>query len=217
MRFYLVYRGPLSASSNKSKAEEVATIRDEFHSQLKFLWQTSNTLYRLRFTAQVPEKEEGEKIGSGVEQSPFYIRKDYSLYATLPGWVDLCAPIPLDGKSYIPLIRSSLDLNCHLDILFLRQEDPGALVLQGGDVDNRIKTLFDALRIPSADEQKKNPPKEDPTYCLLESDTLISGFHVNTGRLLMPDTNKPNEVHLVIEVTVRVLNLGTWNVCLMGD
>jgi hypothetical protein len=33
----------------------------------------------------------------------------------------------------------------------------------------------------------------------------------------MPDTNKPNEVHLVIEVTVRVLNLGTWNVCLMGD
>jgi hypothetical protein len=90
-------------------------------------------------------------------------------------------------------------------------------VLQGGDVDNRIKTLFDALRIPTLDEQKKNAPKEDPTYCLLESDTLISGFHVDTGRLLMPETIKPNEVHLVIEVAVRVLNLGTWNVCLMGD
>ena len=57
----------------------------------------------------------------------------------------------------------------------------------------------------------------DQTYCLLESDKLISGFQVKTGRLLMPETIKPNEVHLVIEVTVRVLQVGTWNVCLMGD
>jgi hypothetical protein len=32
MRFYLVYSGPLSASGNKSKAEQVAAIREEFHS-----------------------------------------------------------------------------------------------------------------------------------------------------------------------------------------
>ena len=141
MRFHLVYSGPLSASGNKSKPEEVATIRDKLHSQLKFLWQNSNTLWRLRHTARVPGEQEGEKFGSAQPQSPLYIRWEYSAYEPLlPGWVDLCEPLPHHGRSYIPLIRSSLDLNCHLDILFLRQEDPGALILQGGDVDNRIKT-----------------------------------------------------------------------------
>lgn len=91
------------------------------------------------------------------------------------------------------------------------------MVLQGGDVDNRIKTLFDALRMPDADVADNYPQSFDPLYCLLESDTLISGFDVDTGRLLMPQTVRANEVHLVIEVTVRVLKLGSWNVCLMGD
>ena len=122
MRFHLVYSGPLSASGNKSKPEEVATIPDKLHSQLKFLWQNSNTLWRLRHTARVPGEQEGEKFGSAQPQSPLYIRWEYSAYEPLlPGWVDLCEPLPHHGRSYIPLIRSSLDLNCHLDILFLRQ------------------------------------------------------------------------------------------------
>jgi hypothetical protein len=54
-------------------------------------------------------------------------------------------------------------------------------------------------------------------YCLLESDTLISGFEVSTGRLLFPATKYPNEVHLVIQVEIKVLRVGEWNVCLVGD
>jgi hypothetical protein len=97
--------------------------------------------------------------------------------------------------------------------MFLRQEDPGELVLQGGDLDGRIKTLFDALRVPDVDlAQAKNP-----TYCLLESDTLIDGFRVSTGRLLMSEINHPSEVRLTIEVTIKVLRVGSWNQCLMGD
>ena|SRR5438034_11108659 len=110
-----------------------------------------------------------------------------------------------------------LGLNCSLKIMFLRQEDPGELVLQGGDLDGRIKTLFDALRVFDADVEKKYPQTQNPTYCLLESDTLISSFDVSTGRLLMPQTDHPHEVHLVVEATIRVLRLGNWNVCLVGD
>ena len=58
---------------------------------------------------------------------------------------------------------------------------------------------------------------QNPTYCLLESDTLIDGFRVSTGRLLMSETNHPSEVHLTIEVTIKVLRVGSWNQCLMGD
>jgi hypothetical protein len=97
--------------------------------------------------------------------------------------------------------------------MFLRQEDPGELVLQGGDLDNRIKTLFDALRVPDGDLAQAH----NPTYCLLESDTLIDGFKVSTGRLLVPETIHANEVRLIIEVTIKVLRVGNWNQCLMGD
>lgn len=131
--------------------------------------------------------------------------------------MDLCEPITNGEKTYIPLVRESLDLNCSIDILFLRQEDPGSLVLQGGDLDGRIKTLFDALRVPEEQVELKYPQAQSRTYCLLESDTLISGFDVSSGRLLMPQTTHANEVHLVIKVTVKVLRLGAWNACLMGD
>jgi hypothetical protein len=215
MRFYLVYSGPLSASGNKSKSDEVPVIRNQFHPQLRLLWETTSALNRLRQTAIVPKKP---PPFTEAPDSPFYVEQHRTPHGVRVGdWVDLCEPIKQHGKSYIPLVRTSLDLNCHLQITFLRQEDPGALVLHGGDLDNRIKTLFDALRIPDADASLKFPPKEDPTYCLLEDDSLISGFDVDTGRLLMPQTTKPNEVHLVIEVTVRVLMLGSWNVCLMGN
>ena len=124
------------------------------------------------------------------------------------GFVDLCEWVPKGRKLYQPLVRKSLDLNCALEILFLRQEDPGSLVLQGGDVDNRIKTLFDALRLPDADVEQRYPQSKEKIDCLMESDTLISGFHVSTDRLLVPKTVKVNEVHLVIEVKIRVLGLG---------
>ena len=57
------------------------------------------------------------------------------------------------------------------------QQDPGALISQGGDIDNRVKTLLDALRMPSGDEEARAPsPGAGLLYCLMESDTLGSGL-----------------------------------------
>lgn len=213
MHFYLVYDGPLSGSGNKPKPEEVRDIRDRMHSQLDLLWRTHAALKRLRQTARVA-KNPHEFFG-GLD-SPFERDPDPE-QALQDGFVNLCEPMARGGKSYLPIVRKSLDLVCSLDILFLRQEDPGELVLQGGDLDNRVKTLFDSLRVPDIDVEARYPQRQNPTCCLLESDTLISQFSVSSGRLLVPKTDRRNEVHLVIEVTVRVLKLGTWNVCLMGD
>lgn len=213
MRFHLVYNGPLPPSANKGKPDWARDIRDKIHPQLEYLWRTHTALKRLRSTARVATQPGA--YFSGLD-SPFEPEFDPD-EPLQEGFVDLCEPLQYDSKTYIPLVRKSLDLVCSLDILFLRQEDPGALILQGGDIDGRIKTLLDALTVPKIDVERKYPQAQDVTYCLLESDTLVSGLEVSTDRLLFPKLTYPNEAHLVIEVRVHVLKLGSWNVCLAGD
>jgi hypothetical protein len=216
MQFRLVYRGPLPASGNSSKKpDDVRRIRDQFHPQLELLWRTHRALKRLRYTARVPDGS-GSAMGMAVDESPLDVEFDPS-HPVKSGYVDLTEPIAQDGKTYVPLVRKSLDLTCSLGILFLRQEEPGALVLQGGDLDGRIKTLFDALRMPTADVVARYPQAQDPTYCLLENDSLISAFDVDSDRLLLPETDHAHEVLLVIDVSVNVMRLGTWNYCLLGN
>lgn len=215
MRFRLVYRGQLPASGNSSKKpDKVRDIRDQFHPQLGLLWKTHRALQRLKTTAMVTD---GKTQVMGTASSPFDPVPDFEKYPPPSYFVNLVAPIEQGGKSYIPLVRQSLDLTCSLDILFLRQEDPGSLVLQGGDIDGRIKTLFDALRMPAEDIAARYPQAQNPTYCLLESDMLISSFDVGTDRLLIPETAHPHEALLIIEVAVNVMKLGSWNYCLLGN
>lgn len=169
----------------------------------------------MQATARVP-KDADSRLLYHDHASPFY--PDFNASDPLPdNYVDLCLPLKQNGSIHIPLVRKSLYLNCSLDVLFLRQEDPGELVLQGGDLDNRIKTLFDALTVPKPENERQCPQAQETTCSLLESDTLISSFNVTTGRLLFPKLKKPCEVHLVIEVSINVLYLGTWNLCLLGD
>jgi hypothetical protein len=215
MRFRLVYRGPLPASGNSSKKpDDIRRIRDQFHPQLALLWETHRALTRLKFTSRVPDGSGGRYIN--IDGSPF--EPEFGPSTPLQkGFVDLCEPIRQGDRSYIPLVRKSLDLTCSLDILFLRQEEPGSLVLQGGDLDGRIKTLFDALRIPVPDVAAKYPQAQNVTYCLMESDALISSFEVDSDRLLFPETTHPHEVMLIVDVGIKIMRMGHWNSCLAGD
>jgi hypothetical protein len=133
---------------------------------------------------------------------------------------DLFEPIVRGGVQFLPIVRESMGLTCGMDILFLRKEDPGALVLQGGDIDGRIKTLFDALRMPWDDTEathKRPDGLEYPLYCLLESDALITGFNINTDRLLTKPNSSANEVRLIINVDVRVMHARPYNISFLGD
>jgi hypothetical protein len=99
----------------------------------------------------------------------------------------------------------------------MRKEEPGSLILQGGDIDNRLKTLFDGLRVPSEAEVKAAKPEMQPFYCLLEQDSLITGVKVRTDRLLTAPGGDAHEVHLIIEVTVRVLRMSWENLGFLGE
>jgi hypothetical protein len=126
-------------------------------------------------------------------------------------------PISRSNYKFIPLVRKSLELACELNIIFLRKENPGALI-HGGDLDNRIKTFFDGLKIPDDPDAGNMPEANDPEafFCLVEDDNLISGFSIQTDCLLtaMPSAN---DVRLIVEATIRVMRITSKNIGLLGD
>ena len=97
-----------------------------------------------------------------------------------------------------------------LDVHVLWPQKPGAIISSGGDIDNRLKTLLDALKVPS--EPTAVPPGstpqegEVPFFCLLEDDSLITKLTVDTDRLLEPNTSS-GEVELSIKVRTRQLEV----------
>jgi hypothetical protein len=106
-----------------------------------------------------------------------------------------------------------------LDILFLRHDPPGSVV-HAGDLDNRIKTLIDALRKPQgAIELRGNETPtddEDPFFCLLEDDKLVTGLTVESDRYLEPPNGRKDadnrRAHIVITVDVRPYDVTSFNV-----
>jgi len=113
-------------------------------------------------------------------------------------------------RDYACLITERLKIYAELDILFLRAGEPGKIIV-GGDIDNRLKTLFDALRMPQnegefpKDELLSRTP--NPCYCVLSDDALISRVSVTTDTFL--DAKNDDEVILIIMVTVRK-SVETW-------
>jgi hypothetical protein len=210
MRFTLTFDGLLPASGNSPKPKEKWEIRAALHPQLAELWNTDPVLSQL------------QNVGVWIPIPGTYAR--FEQHHSIPiahtpqsGQTNIIAPIDVGGKKFIPLIREEMSLICDLDILFLRKEEPGKLVKQGGDIDNRIKTLFDGLRMPTASEMQYAPAElERPFYCLLQDDSLIAGFNVRTGKLLSKPGSHVAEVRLVVEVIVKAVHVRGYNLPLLG-
>jgi hypothetical protein len=117
----------------------------------------------------------------------------------------------VNEKKYAPVVAT--DLGAELDIVFLRKQPRGQLIGEGGDIDNRLKTLFDALRMPNKQEVQQLgaavAQDEDPLHVLLQDDALIQRVNVETDRLLKDA--EPRHVMAIIHVTVVVtyVTMGT--------
>jgi hypothetical protein len=113
-------------------------------------------------------------------------------------------------------VTSELQLSCWIDVLFLRRQPPGS-VWQHGDIDNRLKTLFDCLTIPDANQgysDLKPADDEKPFFCLLENDRMISKVTVETD-LLLEDLDTPpdeNDARLIITVRIKPLDPNQHNI-----
>lgn len=155
---------------------EKQALRRHFHAQLRVLW------------AQVPL--------NGFQQ--------FLADPPIPSKISLLRQV--QSFKFAPLVSPSLGLVVELAITFLRPEAPGSLVTQAGDIDNRLKTLFDALRMPTVPTEipADDVPLEDetPFFCLLEDDNLITKISVATDRLLEV-CHSPTEVILLLQVTTK--------------
>ncbi len=115
----------------------------------------------------------------------------------------------------MPVVRNG-EATVGVDVLFLRPGAPG-VVMNHGDLDNRLATIFDALKVPkSVNEFGRAVPVPDagevPFYCLLEDDKLITRVGVDTDILLEPVEGKAeietNDVRLIIAIDIHPLSIG---------
>lgn len=173
MRVTLHYRGPLRSNGNP---EHKLGIRRSFHKQLSALWR----------------------------QPPLDARADL-LGERKPGGYSLLRP--MSAFRFAPLVSAEMHATADLSLVLLRPEIPGKILKQSGDIDNRLKTLLDALAVPPARNQL--PPDarpaadEEPFFCLLEDDGLVTSVAVRTEQLLEPDVD-PADVDVTIHVQTRV-------------
>jgi hypothetical protein len=193
VEFRLIYSGRLpAASGSDTRSLDKHRIRKFFHSQLKELW-----------NIQSPMSEWVTRI---VPAGNSPTGQECSLLDSIAQNYTRC------GFRFVPLVTEGHALCCELDILFLRRDAPGKIIHSGGDIDNRIKVLFDALRMPDNCAElgtSKPSPDEDPMFVLLQSDALITKVSVTTDRLLtaLGDDEHHNDVQLVIAVKVKVVKV----------
>lgn len=188
MEFHLIYSGDLlrSAGNSNRRVWEKHAIRRNLHTQLKKLWEVHPALkYYGAKTVEIDD--DGKDV---IPRRPFleHLAKRHEK----------------SGIGFIPIMTEANGLVCTLDILFLRPENPGSILESAGDIDNRIKTLVDALRVPSdGSEMKKrqdDDPDPNPMYCLLQDDKLITTLKVQTDRLLFTQGESDHESILIIRV-----------------
>jgi len=190
LEFRLTYEGDLFAHRDQDqdndtpeRASHKQEIRQHFHHQLKRLWE-KNRFLRLEW--------------SGPHGK------------SLPLVEHLATMFPRDPYRFVPLVWKDASLLCGLDVLLLWTGKPGGVV-HGGDLDNRLKTLLDALRMPTNTSEfgryTTPGPDEAPFYVLLENDNLVSNFRVESDSILDVKPDHENSYARVI-ITVRIKPYG---------
>ena len=159
-----------------ARSEHKWAIRRALHPQLAELWQQHPALQEAqKWLAYPPKEGEASVI---VERS---------------------------GVHFAPLVTSRLSLFAEVSVLLFRRQPRGAILSEGGDVDNRLKTLIDGLRLPHVKQEIRDESTggslPSPFFCLLEDDSLVTKASLESEQMLRP--SKPEEVLAIISVTVK--------------
>jgi hypothetical protein len=140
VEFRLLYAGRLLGASRESPRPEAKhALRREFHPQLRRLWNCNHNLdeFARHHTGPWFERNPNDAQLNNYTNADF---RRIGIDCISENWERA-------GYKFVPLVTKDLALRCRIDILFLRPEEP-RLIMQSGDLDAKLKTVFDALRIP---------------------------------------------------------------------
>ncbi len=186
LSFTLSYDGSLPSAGNATRVPDKQKLRRAFHPQLRTWWETGPLAATLA------------DIGSSLWQT-FVVSR-----------------LAVDtGFTFLPVVARFLNVACELDILLLKPEEPGKFISNAGDLDNRLKLLFDALRVPASKDEIPSGDKpqtgESPHFfCLLEDDALITKVSIRADRLLVPLRGQ-HDIRLLVGVNLRATHLTNRN------
>ena len=191
MEFTLHYHGPLKAASQRNKRKDHKhDLRKHFHRQLKTLWDTPRLHPHKRFLRQTAPAEGTWALLQSVGRFEF-----------------------------APLVCKELRLVAGVEIVMLRPEPEGRIFVASGDIDNRLKTLLDALKMPNEVAMLPSSatplPDESPFFCLLEDDALITNIDIKTAHWLEPAVQDPDEVVLLIRVRTSATDVVMGNLAFL--
>lgn len=216
MRFRLVYQGDLLSSQPPKdgqpdkRAAHKHVIRRCFHKQLKVLWETTRFLrIRTMDAASFDVLPEGAPSVWGTNPAH-----------RMPMATALGEIYGHSGYKFAPLAWKEAELMCSLRFLCLRRDGKDA-VLPGRDIDNRIKTVVDALTMPSlqqgcplAEDRTPLAPQdgETPFYVLLDDDRRVTHLEVESDTLLYAPPDKSEAyVYLTVLVEIRPSHFSMFN------
>jgi len=190
MKFILCYEGEIRARGRKSTIENEHAIRKEFHRQLKVLY--SQEPFNIHPAAICWNKSDSTD-GCNDPETQLYLR----MQSTLAGY------------RFLPFISDKIHLHARLDILFLKPVVKESSIASYFDIDNKVKTLIDAMTIPPNKEKIPTGTKpevgEDPFLCVLSDDKLVTELNVRTEKWLVDlgQEGRNNTFKVLIEVTIN--------------
>ncbi|MEO6882541.1 MAG: hypothetical protein ABI199_00800 [Bacteroidia bacterium] len=101
------------------------------------------------------------------------------------------------------LVSDKWNMYVELDLKILIPHDYKGF----GDIDNKLKTLFDALRPPKDSSELPSSwtptSTQNPMLCLLEDDDLIFKVNIDTDYLLDTTLTENGEIIIIINVKVK--------------
>jgi len=170
--------------AKRSDREAVWAIRREFHTQLAKLWGKE--------PFSVLRRWEDSNFEAGA---PHFTRH----------WRD---------QTFVPFLGEDVGVGANIDITLLTGMPAKKRVVSSGDLDNRIKRLIDALRVPKGEgEMVESLPADARWYCLLEDDDVVISVTARLGAYLASDD--PAEAFAFIRVRPSALRVTLSNLSML--
>ena len=121
---------------------------------------------------------------------------------------------------FIPLVARETNVFASLEVVMLRPEPDGKIFERSGDIDNRLKTLMDALKVPNESsalpEDAAPLADESPFVCVLEDDSLVTSIDIQTAHWLEPEAQDSDNVVLLLRFRTELTGFRFGGIVLVG-